>query len=39
MKLKGLIREVKLYIERLKAKGFYVSEDLVRHLLKDLGEL
>ena len=39
MKLKGLLGEVKPVIERLKEEGFYLSNDLVDRLLKDLGEL
>jgi len=38
MKLKGLIREVKPVIEKLKEKGFYLSNDLIGRLLRDLGE-
>jgi len=38
MKLRGIIREVKPFIERLKEKGFYLSNDLVDRLLRDVGE-
>ncbi len=38
MKLKGVIREVKPFIERLREKGFYISDDLVNKLLSDVGE-
>jgi len=38
MKLKGLIKEVKPAIERLKKKGFYLSKDLLDRLLNDVGE-
>ena len=38
MKLKGLVREVKPAIDRLKEKGFYISNDIVDRLLRDLGE-
>ena len=38
MKLKGIIREVKPFIERLREKGFYISDDLVNKLLSDMGE-
>ena len=38
MKLKGIIREVKPFIERLREKGFYISDDLVNKLLSDIGE-
>ncbi len=38
MKLKGIVREVKPFIERLKEKGFYISDDLVNKLLSDIGE-
>ncbi|MEB3780661.1 MAG: DUF3368 domain-containing protein, partial [Desulfurococcales archaeon] len=38
LKLKGLIREVKPAIERLKEKGFYINNNLVDSLLRDLGE-
>jgi len=38
MKLKGIIREVKPFIERLKEKGFYISDDLINKLLSDVGE-
>lgn len=38
MKLKGAIREVKPAIERLKKRGFYLSDDLVDRLLSDVGE-
>ncbi len=38
MKLKGIIREVKPFIERLREKGFYISVDLINKLLSDIGE-
>ncbi len=38
MKLKGLVREVKPFIEKLIEKGFYIDEDLVKKLLSDVGE-
>lgn len=38
MKLKGIVREVKPFIERLREKGFYISDDLVNKLLSDIGE-
>ncbi len=38
MKLKGTIREVKPFIERLKEEGFYISGDLINRLLNDIGE-
>ena len=38
MKLRGIIREVKPFIERLKEKGFHLSNDLVDRLLRDVGE-
>ncbi len=38
MKLKGLIREVKPAIEKLKEQGFYINNNLVDSLLRDLGE-
>ena len=38
MKLKGIIRKVKPFIERLREKGFYISDDLINKLLSDVGE-
>lgn len=38
MKLKGFLKEVKPAIEKLRKKGFYLSEDLVNKLLSDIGE-
>ena len=38
MKLKGVIREVKPFIERLREKGFYISDDLINKLLSDIGK-
>lgn len=38
MKLKGIVREVRPFIERLREKGFYISDDLVSKLLSDIGE-
>ncbi|MEB3755903.1 MAG: DUF3368 domain-containing protein [Desulfurococcales archaeon] len=38
MKLKGLIEEIKSAIERLKKRGFYLSDDLVDRFLRDVGE-
>jgi len=38
MKLKDVIGEVKPFIERLREKGFYISDDLVNKLLSDIGE-
>ena len=38
MKLKGIIREVKPFIERLREKGFYISDDLINKLLSDVRE-
>jgi len=39
MKLRGIIREVTPFIERLKEKGFYLSKDLIDKLLSDVGEV
>jgi len=39
MKLKDIIREVKPFIERLREKGFYISDDLINKLLSDIGEV
>ncbi len=38
MKLKGLIEEIKPVIEKLRKKGFYLSNDLIDRLLRDMGE-
>ena len=38
LKLKDLIKEVKPAIKRLKEKGFYINNNLVDSLLRDLGE-
>ena len=38
LKLKGLIREARSVIERLREEGFYISNNLVDRLLRDLGE-
>ena len=38
MKLKGLIREVKPVVERLRKEGFYLSNVLVDRLLRNVGE-
>lgn len=38
MKLKDILREVKPFIERLREKGFYISDDLINKLLSDIGE-
>ena len=38
MRLKGIIREVKPFIKRLREKEFYISDDLVNKLLSDIGE-
>jgi len=38
MKPKGLIKKIKPYLELLKIKGFYISEDLVERLLRELEE-
>ena len=38
MKLKGLIKEVKPVIEKPRKKGFYLSNDLIDKLLRDMGE-
>lgn len=38
MKLKGIIREVKPFIEKLREKGFYISDDLINKLLSNIEE-
>ncbi len=38
MKLKGLIKEIKPIIEKLKKEGFHLSNDLISELLRDAGE-
>ncbi|MEB2793155.1 MAG: DUF3368 domain-containing protein [Caldisphaeraceae archaeon] len=38
MKLKGLIEEIKPVIEKLRKKGFYLINDLIDRLLRDMGE-
>lgn len=38
MKLKGLIEEIKPVIEKLRKKGFYLNNDLIDKLLKDMEE-
>ncbi len=37
-KLKGLIKEIKPVIEKLRKKGFYLSNNLIDKLLRDTGE-
>ncbi|RLG75603.1 MAG: DUF3368 domain-containing protein [Thermoprotei archaeon] len=38
MKLKGMIKRVRPFIEKLREKGFCISDDLVNKLLSDVGE-
>jgi len=38
LKLKGLIEEIKPVIEELRKKGFYLSNDLIDKLLRDVEE-
>jgi len=38
MKLRGVIREVKPFVEKLRESGFYISSNLIDKLLSDVGE-